>query len=122
MAHLEDDYVKRECGAHGPKLGLANASCYYSRTMDKGFAASLGGLIWPRGIVAAGAFYNYNNTVNASSPEFVEKIHQMTEHLQTRGLYVCPTSKVCSYVMEGNVLYPGINRSKLNGFSCASQD
>ena len=117
-----DDYVQRECGAHGPKLGLANASCYYSRTMDKGFAASLGGLIWPRGIVAAGAFYNYNNTVNASSPEFVEKIHQMTEHLQTRGLYVCPTSKVCSYVMEGNVLYPGINRSKLNGFSCASQD
>ena len=116
-----DDYIQRECGAHGSKLGLANASCFYSRKMDVGFQNSIGGLIWPRGIVAAGAFYNFNATLNASSVEFIQRIHQMNDMLAKRGSYVCQSNQVCSYVSEGEKYYDGIEQGELVGYSCSKQ-
>ena len=121
MSLWTDDYVRRECGAHGPSLGLANGSCFYGREMDKGFQQSLGGLTWPRGLVAAGAFYNYNSTLNASSAAFAERIHKLNDALQRRGAFVCASGAACSYVGEGNRLYPGVDAQKLDGYSCSAQ-
>jgi hypothetical protein len=122
MSVWTDDYVKRECGAHGSSLGLANASCFYDRSMDVGYEESIGGLVWPRGIVAAGAFYNYDAALNASSAGFVERIHAMNDQLKQRGSFVCPSLETCSYVGAGNVLYPGVDKDKLDGYSCKNQE
>jgi len=122
MSVCTDDYVKRECGAHGSSLGLANASCFYDRSMDVGYEESIGGLVWTRGIVAAGAFYNYDAALNASSAGFVERIHAMNDQLKQRGSFVCPSLETCSYVGAGNVLYPGVDKDKLVGYSWTNQE
>eukprot|EP00939_MAST-03C_sp_MAST-3C-sp1_P003552 g3552.t1 len=121
MSLWTDDYVRRECGAHGSSLGLANGSCFYGREMDAGFQQSLGGLLWPRGIVAAGAFYNYNASLNASAESFVKQVYKLNDALQRRGSDVCTSGLACSYVGEGPRLYQGVNETALKGYSCSSQ-
>jgi hypothetical protein len=59
-----DDYCDTlECGAwqnRFPPSKLANASCLYTRDTDDAFAKSIGGLTWPRGFVAAGAYWGFD--------------------------------------------------------------
>lgn len=62
-----DDYVfPAECDAF-PGHAPANGSVFYRRTLDDSFSRSIGGLMWPRGFVAAGAFYRFNALLNVSS-------------------------------------------------------
>ena len=61
-----------ECNAF-PGRVPANGSVFYSRALDKAFAESIGGLMWPRGFVAAGSFYRFDATVNVSSDGFVRR-------------------------------------------------
>ena len=102
-------------------MSEGNGSCFYGRDMDEGFQQSLGGMMWPRGLVAAGAFYNYNASLNASSEEFAERIHLLNDALQQRGAFVCASGIACSYVGAGGKLYSGVNGQELDGFSCSKQ-
>ena len=126
MSMWTDDYVERECGAHGPSLGLANASCFHKRKMDQGFQQSIGGLLFPRGLVAAGAFYHYNSSVNASSLEFAKQMHLVNEMVMERGGVVCPSNDICSYIGKESedgmtALYDGVVKESLKGYSCSGQ-
>jgi hypothetical protein len=63
-----DDYVfPAECNAFPDRLP-ANGSVFYQRSLDDAFSRSIGGLMWPRGFVAAGAYYRFNASLNVSTP------------------------------------------------------
>jgi len=108
----------QECGAWGETGSLANASCLYYRDFDVAYASSIGGITWPRGFVAAGAFYNYDVNVNVSSPEFVQMIYDLNDSVQARGSLVCSSGKVCDYLSEGSRLYDGITDEMVGVMGC----
>ena len=51
---------------------------------DGAFAKSIGGMIWPRGYVAAASFYNFNASVNAADSSFVDAIWTMNDKMVDR--------------------------------------
>ena len=71
-----DDYVfPAECNAF-PGRVPANGSVFYQRSLDDAFGRSIGGLMWPRGFVAAGAYYRFNASLNVSTPVSVRlRVH-----------------------------------------------
>ena len=114
-----DDYAyPGECGAHGTMVP-ANASCMMARSLDDAFRASLSGLAWPRGLVAAAAFYNFDASLDAASANFTSSVYAFNDQLAARGFRVCASGAVCSYVSEDDVLYPGID--DVEGYNCSAQ-
>lgn len=65
---------------------------------DEAFRKSIGGMIWPRGFVAAAAYWNFQNTTDPSSPSFVAAIDRLNDQLQGRSLSTCPTNCSCDQV------------------------
>jgi hypothetical protein len=49
----------------------------------------------PRGYVAAASFWNYNASLDASSPEFEARIWKLNGLLRKRGSLVCPSGCRC---------------------------
>eukprot|EP00911_Craspedida_sp_UC1_P002689 UC1_evm1s1975 len=82
-----------QCGSSAgpPPVGHA----LFSPDMDKEFAASVGGMIWPRGYVAAGAFWSFSNSTDPSSPAFVKSIGDLNAKLIARGAHACPNGCSC---------------------------
>lgn len=61
MSMWSDSYCHtRQCGAYPGATPIGSALFPPSR--DDEFAASIGGMIWPRGYVGAAAFWGYNGT------------------------------------------------------------
>jgi len=56
------------------------------------------GMIWPRGFVAAAAFWNFNASTDPSSSTFVQSIYDLNDDLASRGSLVCPTNCSCDQV------------------------
>jgi len=95
MSMWTDTYCSpRECGAM-PAYHTEKGGALYNRSLDAEYAKSLGGMIWPRGYVGAGAFWGYNSTANASSPAFVASIWRINDVLAARGSLVCPSYCTC---------------------------
>eukprot|EP01116_Phalansterium_solitarium_P023041 TRINITY_DN7870_c0_g1_i2.p1 TRINITY_DN7870_c0_g1~~TRINITY_DN7870_c0_g1_i2.p1 ORF type:complete len:667 (+),score=271.44 TRINITY_DN7870_c0_g1_i2:146-2146(+) len=94
MSMWSDTYCYIEqCGAfQGPP---PVASVLFSPEYDTEFSESIGGMIWPRGYVAAASFWNYNASVNPASPEFVSAVWQLNDQLAARGALVCPSNCSC---------------------------
>jgi len=114
-----DDYAyPQECGAWGETGSLANASCLYYRDFDDAYASSIGGITWPRGFVAAGAFWNFDEAVNVSSVEYTEMIYDFNDQVQERGGRVCSSGKVCDYLSEGETLYEGLTDEMVGHMGC----
>jgi|EP00945_MAST-04E_sp_MAST-4E-sp1_P004026 hexosaminidase len=86
-----------QCGAYPPndKPALPVGSKLYGPDTDAAFAKSIGGMIWPRGYVAAAAFWHYDSTVDPSSKKFVESVWRMNDKVAKQGGYVCPTNCTC---------------------------
>ena len=108
-----DDYCDGlECGAWANRFGpdkLANASCLYARDQDENYAKSLGALAWPRGFVAAGAFYGYDYlNVTRVDAQFEKTIDAITARIQARGGLVCSAGANCDYMSEANARYDGL--------------
>lgn len=64
-------------------------------SQDTAFAASIGGMIWPRGFVAAGAFWHYDESQNPSSDEFVDRIWKLNDKIAADGGLTCPSNCTC---------------------------
>jgi hypothetical protein len=89
-----DAYVPTpQCGAAGGPPPVAAA--LFPPRADAAFAASLGGMVWPRGFVAAGAFYNYDPALDPTSPAFTATIAELAAGVAARGGLVCPAGCVC---------------------------
>jgi hypothetical protein len=72
-----DDYVfPVECNAF-PGRVPANGSVFYQRALDDAFSRSIGGLMWPRGFVAAGAYYRFNASLNVSTTVSTRLTHAL---------------------------------------------
>eukprot|EP00730_Choanoeca_flexa_P016215 TRINITY_DN7621_c0_g1_i4.p1 TRINITY_DN7621_c0_g1~~TRINITY_DN7621_c0_g1_i4.p1 ORF type:complete len:662 (+),score=154.23 TRINITY_DN7621_c0_g1_i4:21-2006(+) len=65
---------------------------------DAEFGQSIGGMIWPRGFVAAAAYWNYNASVDPAADAFVQQIYTLNDQLQERGALVCPSNCSCDYL------------------------
>jgi hypothetical protein len=95
-----DDYVfPAECGAFAGRVP-ANGSSFYSRQYDAAFAKSIGGMLWPRGFVAAGAFYRYAKGLDIKSTAFVSRMTALTQLMQARGGDVCGAGCRCDYCAQ----------------------
>ena len=93
MSVWTDDFCyPTECGARG-LVGRppANASCLYARALDDAFERSVGGITWPRGLVAAGALYRHDAALDPASARFTGRIHALNDQLRARGAVACPS-------------------------------
>jgi len=71
------------------------AAQLFAPEYDTEFGQSIGGMIWPRGYVAAGAFWNYNSTADPSSDAFTKSIYSLNDQLIARGSMACPSNCSC---------------------------
>ena len=89
-----DTYTySNECGAYIRPAPYGAA--LFTRTQDRAFAASIGGMVWPRSFVGAAAFWHYNASLDPASPAVVAAIANLTKNLIARGQIVCPVGCYC---------------------------
>jgi hexosaminidase len=85
--------ITDQCGA---STGAAPpGSPLFPPSTDGAFGPSVGGMIWPRGFVAAGAFYNFNASLDPTSPAFEATINALSASVAARGGFVCPVGCAC---------------------------
>lgn len=97
MSMWTDNYCNvRQCGAYSgdPPVG----SKMFPPEQDAAFQRSVGGMIWPRGFVAAASYWNWDNKTDPASPAFVKSIWKLNDALQARNLSTCPTNCSCDEV------------------------
>ena len=63
--------------------------------MDAEFGRSIGGMIWPRGFVAAAAFWNFDASSDPSSAPFAAAIWELNDKLAAAGSLTCPSNCSC---------------------------
>jgi len=82
-----------QCGSSSGPPPVAHK--LFPPSADAKFSQSIGGMIWPRGYVAAGAFWNFNATEDPSSQDFQDRIYKLNDDLASRGSFVCPSHCSC---------------------------
>ena len=82
-----------QCGASGGAAPIG--APLFPPSQDDAFGRSVGGMIWPRGLVAAGAFWGFDSTQDPTSPTFVAQIDALTNTIAARGGLVCPAGCQC---------------------------
>lgn len=94
MSMWSDTYCHtRQCGAYPGATPVG--SPLFPPSRDAEFAASIGGMIWPRGFVGAAAFWGYNATADPTSTEFTDAIWKLNDQLSQRGAKTCPSKCDC---------------------------
>lgn len=96
-------YIKNCYQTNGTK---PVAHWMYDRKEDHAFASSVTAIIWPRGIVAAGAFWNFQLSLLPDSIEFLSRYHTANRHLISRGIGSCPSECRCDELSQCGKLYP----------------
>ena len=93
MSMWSDTYCYTgQCGA---STGTPVGAPLFPPARDAEFAASIGGMIWPRGFVGAAAFWGYNETADPASDEFTDAIWVLNDQLIKRGSKSCPSKCSC---------------------------
>ncbi|XP_062513942.1 beta-hexosaminidase subunit alpha-like isoform X2 [Corticium candelabrum] len=82
------------------------ASWMWDSAHDSIFSQSVGNMIWPRGIAAAGAFWNFNSSLSTSSMDFLTRYHAQNQRLIERGVISCPSNCTCDTLSKCGKLYP----------------
>ena len=62
-------------------------------------------MIWPRGWVAAAAFWNYIPEVDPTSSEFVQYWQSFNDQMIDRGVMACPSNCTCDELTACGVPY-----------------
>lgn len=89
-----DSYTNTyQCGAADKDPPAAGV--LFGPDMDAEFGKSVAGMMWPRGFVAAGSFWNFNESVDPLSDDFVSSIWRLNDQLIARGSLSCPTRCPC---------------------------
>jgi hypothetical protein len=96
-----------QCGAGGGSARPVGWQLFDPQ-YDAEFALSIGGMIFPRALVGAGAFYNFNGSVAPDDPAFVAAIFALNDQLAARGGYVCPSNCSCDQVSACGVPYVSV--------------
>lgn len=99
MSMWSDTYCYiNQCGSAGS--GSPVGAKLFPPEMDDPFSKSIGGMIWPRGFVAAASFWRYNSSADPSSPSFVKAVWDLNDDLSSRGSYTCPTNCSCDQLSK----------------------
>jgi len=94
MSMWSDTYCYIEqCGSHIGSAPVGHE--LFDPKNDKEFGESIGGMIWPRGYVAAAAYWNYDSTTDPTSAAFTNKIWALNDQLAKRGSLTCPSKCKC---------------------------
>eukprot|EP01062_Namystynia_karyoxenos_P063626 TRINITY_DN56438_c0_g1_i1.p1 TRINITY_DN56438_c0_g1~~TRINITY_DN56438_c0_g1_i1.p1 ORF type:complete len:549 (+),score=179.98 TRINITY_DN56438_c0_g1_i1:76-1647(+) len=94
MSMWSDTYCNTaQCGASGGSAPVGHE--LFDPKHDAEFSRSIGGMIWPRGFVAAASFWNFNATADPTSAQFTDAIWRLNDQLMQRGAYSCPTNCSC---------------------------
>merc|ERR1712039_353216 len=89
-----DTYLETtQCGAYPG--GPAKAAALFPPSRDEEFAKSIGGMMWPRGFVAAQAFWHYDGAKDPASDDFIANIWAINDKVAAQGGLVCPTNCSC---------------------------
>ncbi len=122
VSQWSDTYCfEQQCGAsNGPTpVGAA----LFPPSADAAFSASIGGMLWPRALVAATAFYNFNASVSPFDPAFVAAVFALNDALAARGSLVCPSNCSCDQLTACGVPYlqpaPPVQGATVAGATCA---
>ena len=75
-------------------------SSLFSPEKDAEFQISVGGMIWPRGFVGAGAFWGYDKNIDSQSQTFIDKIWKLNDMVIERGGVTCPTKCACDQLNQ----------------------
>ncbi|XP_065890775.1 beta-hexosaminidase subunit beta-like [Dysidea avara] len=105
MSMWTDNYCRsHECLDDGKTPPVA--SWMYDKKYNDVFMQSVGGMIWPRGIAAAGSFWHYSEDVDSKSPGFLLTMFSQNSRMAKRGVLVCPSGCACDEVHRCGVPYP----------------
>lgn len=125
-----DNYCYEEqCGAVGVDEAVGSdppGAPLFNPTYDKEFGDSVGGMIWPRGFVAAAAFWNFDASLNPASAAFVAGINKLNDELRSRGSWTCPNNCSCDELTQCGKPYikptPPATGATLSMASCVEPD
>ncbi|GMI46994.1 hypothetical protein TrCOL_g11123 [Triparma columacea] len=81
-----------QCGSVNDYDTKPVGAALYPPSMDKEFAASFQGMVWPKAAIAGGAFWNF---VELEEEELVERIQKFTTRLGEEGIDACPNGCDC---------------------------
>eukprot|EP01063_Lacrimia_lanifica_P028243 TRINITY_DN4091_c0_g4_i1.p1 TRINITY_DN4091_c0_g4~~TRINITY_DN4091_c0_g4_i1.p1 ORF type:complete len:515 (+),score=171.59 TRINITY_DN4091_c0_g4_i1:55-1599(+) len=70
----------------------------YNPKYDAEFGRAIGGMVWPRGLVAAQAFWGYY-AANVTGEEFTNAVEGINAQVQARGGLTCPNGCQCNETM-----------------------
>ncbi len=91
-----DDYCyELQCGAYGSNNEKPVGAQLYPPSMDKEFAQSFNGMVWPKAAIGAGAFWNFVEDARDNLEEYVEEINSV---MIERGMDTCPSNCNCDYL------------------------
>lgn len=76
------------------------ASSLFPPEKDNEFQISVGGMIWPRGFVGAGAFWGYDKSIDSQSQTFQDQIWKLNDMVIQRGGVTCPTKCSCDQLKQ----------------------
>ncbi|KAL9959394.1 hypothetical protein ACROYT_G032716 [Oculina patagonica] len=78
----------------------------YGPEADSQFTESATGMIWPRAIVGAGSFWNYQSGLKPDSQEFQTRVNNQHKRMIKRGILTCPLGCKCDYLSRCGQSYP----------------
>ena len=99
VSQWTDTYcITQQCGAsNGP---LPVGSTLFPPSQDAAFGQSIGGMIFPRTIVAASAFWSFNASLDPSDPDFVEAVWAVNDQIVAAGGVTCPSRCECDQMTQ----------------------
>lgn len=105
MAMWTDDYCfVSQCFLY--KRAKPVAWWMYGPDAESQFTESVSGIIWPRAIVGAGSFWNYQADLKPDSPEFQMRVDSQHKRMIERGILTCPMGCKCDYLSRCGQSYP----------------
>ncbi|KAJ7377884.1 hypothetical protein OS493_025778 [Desmophyllum pertusum] len=105
MAMWTDEYCfVEECFLY--KRAKPLAWWMYGPEADSQFTESLSGIIWPRAIVGAGTFWNYQSGLKPESQEFQMRVNSQHKRMIQRDILTCPPECKCDYLTRCGQSYP----------------
>ena len=91
-----------ECMGGAPP---AEGGPLFPPSADAPFSRSLGGMIFPRGLVGASSFWNFDASLDSQSPDFVSAVWALNDRLVAAGAFTCPTRCDCDLLSACDVPY-----------------
>ena len=99
MSQWTDTFcVTAQCGAsNGPTpVGAA----LFPPARDAEFATAIGGMLFPRALVGAAAFWSFNGSVAYDDPAFVEAVWALNDQIVAAGGVTCPSRCACDQLTQ----------------------